>query len=468
MSAIKKFAAISKVEDNEDGTITVFGVASTEAIDAHGEIVSKSAMENALPDYMKFGTGALRAMHQPIAAGKVVKASVNDAGETEIEAIVVDPVEITKVKTGVYHGFSIGGSQVPGGYDKVNKTITAMKLTEISLVDRPANPGAVISMWKLEDEPTVTVAPEQAAAVDALAEILNKGAVSPERLVELAQAEIAKAAATTEPAPVVTESVVKADDGAGATIENGEGIGGAAPITKGMYSVSRFADLIQSIGYLVSDAEWEADCEKDGSPVPAKLREWLGAGALLFQELAIEEINEFIEAFKTPESASAAVNVIALSEQATTLRKSLDEAATAGSLAGYLAITKAHMPENDVAALVLSDGYEKATTAVLARLAPDSDAIAKLADATATISKLETERDELAAKVAKFEAAPAPSKATLRIVVEKGVDVADTSVTPAKNEPVLKADGSIDHEATAREQIKKMHQSGGQMLRSLT
>jgi hypothetical protein len=475
--AIKKvarFAGISKIEDNDDGSVTVFGIASTEAVDAHGEIVSKSAMENALPEFFKYGTGALRAMHQPIAAGVVVKAEVNDEGQTVIEAKVVDENEVKKVKAGVYKGFSIGGNQVPGGYDKLSKTITAMTLTEISLVDRPANPEAVISMWKAEDlgaAPTVTVSAEDASAVDALAELLNKSEISPARLVELAQAEIAKSAAPavvdTPPADPVVEpatppaaaepEVTKADGAAPAKIE------------KGMYGVSRFADLMMSIGYLTSDAEWEADCEKDNSPVPAQLREWLTQGAAIFQAMATEEIAEFVAQFKSPEAASAAVVTldIELSEQATTLRKSLDDAATAGSLAGYLAITKAHMPENEVAAIVLADGYEKATTAVLARLAPDSDAIAKLADATAKITKLETERDELAAKVAKFESAPAPSQARLRIVVEKGVDVPDAGATaPVVAQPITKADGSVDHEAMAREAIKKLHQSGGTPLRS--
>jgi hypothetical protein len=471
---IQKFAAISKIQDNEDGTITVFGVASTEAVDAHGEIVTKSAMANALPDYFKYGTGNLRSMHQPIAAGVVNKAAVNEeTGETEIEAVVVDPTEVLKVKTGVYKGFSIGANHVPGGYDKVTKTISALQLVEISLVDRPANPEAVISMWKFED-PVVTVTPEQAAAVDQLAELLNKGDISPDRLVELARAELAKGAEPTtepvvEPAPavaagavsivaadgttvLVTEPVVKSDEGA---------------IKKSMYSVSRFADLIQSLGWLVSDLQCEADWEGDDSPVPEKLRSWLTAGAVLFQELAAEEVAEFVAQYAPPAPVVATVQ---LSEQASEIRKSLTAAASSG-LAAYLAIGKAHMPEDDLARAVLADGFEKATESVLARLVPESDAITKLADANATITKLAAERDELAAKVAKFDAAPAKSNAVLRVVVAKGTDgtgVTESTASAAIVETVKKADGSVDHEATALAAIKKVHQSGGLALRSLT
>lgn len=487
MSKIQRFAAIAKVEDQDDGTVMVYGVASTEAVDAQGEVITSKCMENAIPDFMKYGTGALRAMHQPIAAGTVTKVSVNESGETEIEAHVVDPTEVLKVKTGTYKGFSVGGSQVPGGYDKVTKTISAMRLTEISLVDRPANPGAVITLVKIEDAPeaVATVGPEHGDAAQALADMVNKGLISPERLVELAQPDVAAAVAKGKVPPAFLKDKDEKDekddpkakdddeetddkkkkkvppaflkDKDEAKAEKAEGAG---DIAKSMYSVSRFAELMSSIGCLVSDLEYEADWEKDDSKVPAKLRTWLTTGAALFKEVADEEITEFLASFQ-PKAATA---VILRSDAATDLQKSLDAAAATGSLGGYLAIAKAHMPENEVAAVVLSESFEKATAAVLARLAPDTETIAKLADATATIGKLETERTELIAKVAALESQPTAPKGVLRVVVEKGTDHATTDPVVASG-PVLKTDGSIDHEATAMAEIKKMHQSGGQMLR---
>lgn len=146
---MKIFAAISKVEDNADGTITVEGIASTESVDTDGEVVKSAAMEAALPDFMRYGTGNLREMHQPLAAGTVDEITVVD-GVTKITSKVVDPVAITKVKAGVYKGFSIGG-KVTARDDLNKKHVTGVKLVEISLVDRPANPDAVISMWKSED-----------------------------------------------------------------------------------------------------------------------------------------------------------------------------------------------------------------------------------------------------------------------------------------------------------------------------
>jgi phage head maturation protease len=141
------FGTILKVEDQEDGTIKVYGVASSEARDGAGELVRAKAMEDALPDYSKFP--ALREMHQPVAAGKVLEAEVDGDGVTQIVAHVVDPVAIVKVRTGVYAGFSIGGKVLKR--DSADRSIiTALRLVEISLVDSPCNPDAVLTMWKAE------------------------------------------------------------------------------------------------------------------------------------------------------------------------------------------------------------------------------------------------------------------------------------------------------------------------------
>ncbi|KAA0686016.1 hypothetical protein DTW90_34585 [Neorhizobium sp. P12A] len=154
---MKLFAAFSKVEDNADGTLSIEGIASTESVDSDGEVVKSAAIEAAIPDFMRYGSGAMREMHQPMAAGTVDKAEVVE-GKTLISGTVVDPVAITKVKTGVYKGFSIGG-KVTNRDDLNKKHVTGVRLVEISLVDRPANPDAVISMWKAEtiDEVDETV-----------------------------------------------------------------------------------------------------------------------------------------------------------------------------------------------------------------------------------------------------------------------------------------------------------------------
>lgn len=134
------YAPILKVEDGDDDTIKVYGVASTEDPDRQGEIVMASAIKAALPDFFAHGSGALREMHGLSAAGTVDQAEVDEDNKTIVVATVVDPVAIKKVKTGTYKGFSIGGKVVER--DKKNrKIITKLALSELSLVDRPANPS---------------------------------------------------------------------------------------------------------------------------------------------------------------------------------------------------------------------------------------------------------------------------------------------------------------------------------------
>ena len=142
---MRLYGAIQKVEAQDDGTVRVYGIATSEAVDDQGEIVRADAMRAAIPEYMRFP--ALREMHQLSAAGTTLEAEVCDDGMTRIVAHVVDPVAVAKVKNGVYRGFSIGGPvrQREAGNPK---TITGLALNEISLVDRPANPEAVFDCWK--------------------------------------------------------------------------------------------------------------------------------------------------------------------------------------------------------------------------------------------------------------------------------------------------------------------------------
>lgn len=143
----KLYAEIAKMEAQDDGTVKVWGYASSAAVDSDGEIIAAEAMKAAIPDYMKFG--AVREMHGSNAAGTAIEINVEDDGRTFFGAHIVDPVAVMKVKTGVYKGFSIGGSVT--ARDELNKSqITGLKLTEISLVDRPANPDAVFTCFKAD------------------------------------------------------------------------------------------------------------------------------------------------------------------------------------------------------------------------------------------------------------------------------------------------------------------------------
>jgi len=122
----------------------VFGYASTEALDNQGEIVRKEAIEAALPSYMRFAN--IREMHQPSAVGVAKEAEVDEKG-LYLAARIVDDDAWKKVTEGVYKGFSIGG-RVTQRDVAAKHVITGVELLEISLVDRPANPEAVIELYK--------------------------------------------------------------------------------------------------------------------------------------------------------------------------------------------------------------------------------------------------------------------------------------------------------------------------------
>ncbi len=115
-----------------------------EVVDGEGGIrLSRQAMEDATNDYMAFG--ALREMHKDVAAG-TVKSLAWDQRGAKISGKVVDRAAREKCGEGVYKGLSIG--VVPTV--RRGNTVTACKWLEISLVDRPKDPDAVITTYRME------------------------------------------------------------------------------------------------------------------------------------------------------------------------------------------------------------------------------------------------------------------------------------------------------------------------------
>lgn len=189
------YGEISKMEPQDDGTVKVYGYASSEEKDSQGDIVKADAMRAALPDYLKFAN--VREMHDNKAAGTCIEAEVQSDGRTWFGAHVVDSEAVKKVLHSVYKGFSIGGKVTER--DKLSKhIITGIKLSEVSLVDRPANPESVFVMAKMDDADDAIGTPE--AAVNEIAKLLDAGTITPAKLLELAKSAIP--AAETKPAEV--------------------------------------------------------------------------------------------------------------------------------------------------------------------------------------------------------------------------------------------------------------------------
>lgn len=137
---------IEKCQACDDGSVEVYGYASTEARDSQGEVILASAIAKALPAYLEYPT--VREMHVPKAAGKAIEARV-EGDKFWFGAKVVDPVAVKKVKDGIYKAFSLGGNA--RRRDPADpRTITDLDLYEVSLCDRPRTPGTAFAFFKAE------------------------------------------------------------------------------------------------------------------------------------------------------------------------------------------------------------------------------------------------------------------------------------------------------------------------------
>lgn len=436
------FAEICKVDDEKR---MVYGYASTEALDSQGEIVTKDAMAAALDDYMKFAN--IREMHQPSAVGVAKSAEMDDKG-CFISAHVVDDSAWAKVKAGVYKGFSIGGKAIA----KAEGIISSLKLSEISLVDRPANPEALITVWKADG-----AAPTPEQAVTELAALLDKGDITPQRLVELAQAELAKSeerTATDAPvdAPVDTPAVdtpaVEVTPEAPASEPAAEPAAPAADdaaksdeiptsngIAKGMYTVAWLSELLASLNNLRQDVAWEAEYEADGSALPAMLKDAVELLAGILTDMVAEETKELTEEAK----ADHVVDV-----------------AKAGKSISAKNMEKLQAMHDHCAAMGAACKAEKHDHAHDVSKAHIDDIAAVRAD----LQKLNDANETLKSEIAALKKQPAAGKALLNaIAVSKaqdggGIDADDTN----KIAPVADAKGEVNDVASL---IKAIHSKGG-------
>lgn len=150
------FAPITKVVDGPDGMF-VDGILVAEEPDRMGEIwdyassvagVIKWASDAATKTRGQ-SVGNLRAMHQPISAGKFVLIEPDDSQKlVSCRAKVVDEAEKTKVREGVYTGFSIKAPYARKWTDPTNPRFTRWTsgpIMEGSLADIPCIPSASFS-----------------------------------------------------------------------------------------------------------------------------------------------------------------------------------------------------------------------------------------------------------------------------------------------------------------------------------
>lgn len=153
------FFGIEKADRNADGTMTVYGKATDDSIDIDQQICDGDWLDRAMPHWFKSG-GNIREQHSNIAAGVATDYEAKSDGHY-ISALVVDPVSVKKVETGVLKGFSIGikNPRVTRDKSAMNGRIVDGQIVEVSLVDRPANPNCQLLLAKsaIGDETVVQV-----------------------------------------------------------------------------------------------------------------------------------------------------------------------------------------------------------------------------------------------------------------------------------------------------------------------
>lgn len=305
---MKMYGSFEKIEPQDDGTIKVWGIASSEAVDGEKEIIKAEAMKSALPDYMEFAN--VREMHGKVAAGVCFEASVDPDGKTRIGAHIVDPVSVKKVQTNVLKGFSIGGA-ITSRDPEDQKIITGVRLSEISLVDRPCNPDARITLWKGEgftDEPS----DEEVRIFGAMLKKFMDAGLSFEN--------VAKRVADLEEIPPTIDhkGVIKAwkakpedKDLRKAACESRAALLLANPkaervlkslailagdqLEKGLWTVSRLAELIGNLFDIQSGCAMEAAYEGDASTIPMELAESIKGLGEILGRMVDEELGELFE-----------------------------------------------------------------------------------------------------------------------------------------------------------------------------
>ena len=287
-SSLSFYTPFAKTDDEKR---MVYGYASTEAVDSQGEVVKKDALKKAINDYMKFAN--IREMHQPSAVGKTKQANIDSKG-LYIAAKVVDDNAWKKVKEGVYNGFSIGGriKQMD------DNEITDLTLSEISLVDRPANPEAVFDVYKADLEADMH---KKDYSADERKQLATEGKALPDGsypIVTVADLENAiqsfgraKNKAKVKAHIIARAKDLKATDKLPADWEGStkeEKADGAKDLKKSLGDIPWLTEIIASLDCLEESAEFEGRMEAD--PLDAEWAAKVAAANKVLVELLKERV----------------------------------------------------------------------------------------------------------------------------------------------------------------------------------
>lgn len=497
------FAQIRKVDEEKR---LVFGRAAEEVIDKAEEIMDYASSK---PHFQKWSEdiakdtggknlGNVRAMHGKVAAGMLKGIDFDDANLTiDVCAHIVDDAEWKKVTSGVYTGFSMGGSYV--GEKKVEKmdgrdiTRYTARPSEISLVDRPCIPTATFfevqkadgSLHKVDfkapaaaaDDVTVDGTPEQVAALgkalndaglnlaDALAMVQKAMPDFIKDKVDAKKKKDGKADDKDAPAADDKKDAKAADKvQTPAELKKME----QSTLRKSMWSCSSLASVIGSLQSLAADQAYMAFSSGDDSGIASKLKACIAMCGGVLKDMVDAEIAD----------AVADPILIELSEKTGALAKfegdplvELLKAETVLAKAGarHSAADAERLKNIHDAAVGMGaacgDAAKAAPAGELEKLGTDGkDALQKMvADAVASaIAPLQKAFDAANQEIVLLKAQPAPARVSLRAVAKVDDSGASSDAAAvAKAAPIVDLNGE-KHEAAGL--IKSLHLTGGAPL----
>jgi hypothetical protein len=314
------FVPFTKIDEEKR---EVWGRLTHEVVDRDGEIWDYDASVPHMKAWSESfaaatdgqSLGNLRAMHQPISAGKLIAIEFNDAEKAvDIGTKIVDDKEWEKVQQWLYTGFSLGGRVVKSWRDPNEPKYKRfeVKPIEASLADMPCVPTATFTYIKvggLSETRHFNKTKAERAMLTKFADAANRKfpietkAQTQVSLAVWGKTKAREAYAEADQATIVDALVTAATEHAleGVTAKALEG----GDFAKGLYDVSRLAELIQSLAYLQQNTACEREYEDDGSPVPDAIRDAIASLLGSLEAMVGEEGDELLRMLGLDAAAEA-------------------------------------------------------------------------------------------------------------------------------------------------------------------
>lgn len=411
------FLPLTKVDAKER---LVYGIASAEELDKSNEIFDYETSKPLIKEWSDAinkasggkSLGNVRGMHQKNAAGILTQLEMNDSTKAvEVCCKVVDDAEWAKVESGVYTGFSFGGSYAKRWVDEKNpnaKRYTA-KPSELSLVDNPCVPSATFSMVKADG--------------------------------------------TVEQKPFAQPALP-----------------GERQMKKGMYGVQSLASAIASLEYCRDNARYEAQLEGDSSQVPKRLNEAIKILGEILVDMAREEVDESTEAMKFAKALDETIEQLSkvgakYSKETKQKMQTIHDHIVSMGAACENPETEKAMQNAELQKIATATGKTVAEIEAMLKaevpaapapaVVPASDALAK------TVEALQKSLEAQAKELELLKAQPAaPAGALPAVALSKTDDAAEKLAEIAKAQLSGQALVKVTDEASALVLMKKAFQNG--------